>query len=80
MKHYIEPTLERNTPDTVIIQCGTNGLQVGTGAELSEHEIVQIITQIGERCIDAGINCAMISRLKSRTPLECQKRRKIVND
>ena len=44
MEHYIEPTLERNTPDTAIIHCGTNDLQPRTGVEISEDEIAQIIT------------------------------------
>ena len=80
MKHYIEPTVERNTPDTVIIHCGTNDLQPRTGTELSEDEIAQIIIQIGERCKNAGVNCVMISSITSRRPLKCQKKRNIVND
>ena len=80
MKHYIEPTLERNTPDTVIIHCGTNDLQQRTGDELSEDDIAQIIIQIGERCKNAGVNCVMISSITSRRPLKCQKKRNIVTD
>ena len=66
---YDLPTLFEETPDTVILQVGTNNI---TKKRQTEKETVKEITDIVQTCNQCGVNNISVSGLTCRPEFESE--------
>ena len=63
LKHWIKPSLKKDTPDIAIIHVGANNLTKKTQSELDTvNEIIEVIT----KCRNGGVNEIYVSGLTCR--------------
>ena len=61
LNHYVEPALQENSPDVVVIMVGSNNITSRGRLQQNEIEIAEDIIKVGKTCSESGVNEIYIS-------------------
>ena len=80
LNHFIDPFLEEDKPDTVVIHIGSNDINPRNHENINAKTLCDEIIAIGSKCVMSGVKEVIISSILLKRDLKLTKLIRQLND